>query len=37
MDAACIFLNFKESFRMSWIYLLKAGVFEVGFTNPLKL
>jgi multidrug transporter EmrE-like cation transporter len=37
MDAACIFLNFKGSFLMSWIYLLTEGVFEVAFTTSLKL
>ena len=31
------FLNFKGMFLMSWIYLLTAGVFEVGFTTSLKL
>jgi multidrug transporter EmrE-like cation transporter len=37
MDAACIFLNFKGSFLMSWNYLLTAGAFEVAFTTFLKL
>jgi len=31
------FFNFKGIFLMSWVYLLTAGVFEVGSTTFLKL